>query len=505
MLYVSKDEKGKKIKKLEMFPLRQNMNKTISSIRWTLSTSIIRRVITILLYIVIARSISKSDLGAFREFSIILGIFILFLPLGLDYFFIVSQKNNHQNYLNFSIITLLLGIISAIVLYFIAPILGNYYHSQLLKKFLFYGFLILIIHSFRLIFKKYFIKNIDFKTVSIAETINVLLYSVLVIIVLIFYKSVWVLFWGFYIGDTVETFYLFLKDREYFLTNLKNFISWKAVKQSYASIKENFSFCFNTSAIHIVNYLSNNAPIFLLGIYLSSAEVGIYYIANQMIALPVSLLTESLSRVFLPCLSRLQISQMRERINEFTKMATILIWPLFISFAFILDKLIILLLTEKWICAIPIARIILIYTGFNILVNPISSVPIIMRRPDLELKWNILATILKGTALIIGAKYGLATAILLFSFANVLLYLLFQYLIAYLLKMNFWKFISNYLFYLVYFIPYAIVLFLLKMLGMSAIMYVSFVLILNITIYFVLNYTLKGQLLNTVRQFTRLK
>jgi len=71
----------------------------ISGIRWTLSTTILRRAISLILFIFLAKWLSQTDFGIYRSFSAILALLTYLTHLGLDYLYLVSRQKERVNLL----------------------------------------------------------------------------------------------------------------------------------------------------------------------------------------------------------------------------------------------------------------------------------------------------------------------------------------------------------------------------------------------------------------------
>lgn len=241
--------------------------------------------------LLIARIYGASTLGLFTLTQTFLLVFSIFCRLGLDTASIkfVSEymvKNNFNLMKDFYYKTLKLvipiSIILSLTLYFLSPYIGNVINDtrveQLLKiiSFAILPFSLLLIHSETFRGMKKIIHYSLFRHMSIPLIASIVL--------IIFYFNTKL--------DYKDPIYAYLIS--IFILTVISFLLWfkEMYKNKSSDSKEFLSFkkIINTSFPMMLTssmaYLLNWTAIFILGIYVSSAEIGIYNIAMR-----ISLLT----------------------------------------------------------------------------------------------------------------------------------------------------------------------------------------------------------------------
>ncbi|HQM04132.1 MAG TPA: oligosaccharide flippase family protein, partial [Candidatus Cloacimonas sp.] len=237
----------------------------ISGIRWTLSTTILRRAISLILFIFLAKWLSQTDFGIYRSFSAILALLTYLTHLGLDYLYLVSRQKERVNLLALLQTGLLVSAVITVLLAVFGKNIGAYYHSAELGKVLSYGGGLIFIESLRRIVRVYAQKKFQFKDLALAETLNVIIYSVLCLALIYFWRYAWLFILLFYIGNLGELVYLCIKLPRIPSSLLKRVFSFSWLKKTFALFSHNSNFLLMVNAINLLQSYSINAPILFLG------------------------------------------------------------------------------------------------------------------------------------------------------------------------------------------------------------------------------------------------
>jgi len=410
-----------------------------SGVRWTLATTILRRGISLILFIFLDKWLTQTDFGIYRSFSAILALLTYLTHFGLDYLFLISKSKERINFLALLQTGLFVSAVITILLIFFGKTIGTYYNSAELGRILTYGGGLIFVESLRRIARVYAQKRFQLKELAIAETLNVFIYSLLCLGIIYFWRKAWVYILLFYIGNLGELIYLCIKLPPLPATLQKQVFSFKWLKHSCAYFKRNFQFLGIVSTINLLQSYSINAPVLFLGTMVEPALMGVYFFASQLIAIPIGMLNTSLSQVFFPVLAQSETAASVSGIRHYTAIVLKIGIPALIFYALILQYLVPLIWGDKWLSALPLVLYLVLFYGTSMLHNPISGIPYICRKPQWELLWNIVTLGLRIIALFLGMKVSFAFAILLFCIVSAFMHLAFYYLSLTLLKANLWQ------------------------------------------------------------------
>lgn len=407
---------------------------TYKSFQWSLFTALFRKLILFGVFLLIAKEIGKEDLGIFREFSLVIAIFASISFFGFKDLLIVkkeSTKSLFQELLQFSII---IALFSSLALFLLGPRIGQYYKSSLLGDLLVSLSPLIGLEIFRLALRSYYQKKLRFKALAIIETVNVLVYSALIILFLFISLDIKSLIIIFYFGNLVELILLLAMESSLMKETLGKVFSFSLLKDFALSYKRNKKFLLTASSNNLLSMLINDLPVIVLGILFNPALIGLYYLANQLIGQPVVLACNSLGQVLFPTFTLMTKAEIRERIAKFFRIVTLLAFPLFFLFVIYVENLVPLVLGDKWNQALPIVSILAFSLATTMLMNPISSLPYVFQLPHIEMIFMIINLSIKSLAIYLGHTAGFETALLYYVIASMLIHLVFISLVTKLLE-----------------------------------------------------------------------
>lgn len=397
-----------------------------------MSTQIIRRLIVFLIFLYISHYITKEELGVFREFSLVIIMPVILAFFSLDYLYIVVKDDFENLYGDLVRIGLFSSLIFTVILFLFSEHIGKAYHSETLGMLIRLLAPIIIMEVLRKTFFIRYSKRMEFRLISILETVNVLFYSLIILLLIKRYSSVWLIVIAFYLGDFLETFLFFIHDHVFFTKTIVTVFDVKRVMKSFSTVKQHGNFCLNTTLNHAIGYFGGNAPVYVSGLLFKPEILGLYYLANQLINTPVTIITASLKDVFFASLAKCSKTEIASRIDRYFFFIITMIFPLFIMYLYGLQKMIPYYINSKWQGTLEMLPVIFFVTLSTLLSNPISSIPIIVKKPHYELIWNAVSIVLSVITLIVTAKYGFINSLIAYTFVSVGISLSFNVMAAHL-------------------------------------------------------------------------
>lgn len=167
-------------------------------------------------------------------------------------------------------------------------------------------------------------------------------------------------------------------------------------------------FAIYSSGGGLFNSLSNiGLPLFITFFY-SVKVAGIYFFANNLIRLPIGLLSTSIAQVYKKEASVMFYSS-KEQLYKFTlqmqKMIFYFISPILLIFSLWGKEIFSLIFGNTWIESGNIIKYFAIFVFFNALYSPISSIMDILREQKLMLFFNISLVCTQALILYLGRNY----------------------------------------------------------------------------------------------------
>lgn len=424
-------------------------NHTIHSIRWTVSTAIIRRGLTFVVFLLMMYVLQKDDLGLFNQYSRVIACLLLFAHLSLDSLYIVETKKQESVIQALFQISVIMGVVSLPLLWFGSPLIASLYHSRALGYVMRLLLPLIGIELLRVAAKAKAQRQLRFKAIAIAETANVLIYGVLSVSMLLTGGDGILFILYYYVGNLIEMLLLLGLDWK---ENIR--MLWKSLCFGYRQtlwtvLKEDRTFLSLATLTRVTNFIGSNLPVLLMGMWVSASWQGSYYAASQFVLIPIALLTMPIGQVLYPTQAQKNSEQLKQSVFFYTRTIQQIVIPCYFSLIAFTVMGLQLFGGSKWedslMLVFPMSAI-----GIGmLLMMPVGSVPYILRKPGFELTWNIMSLGLKIIALGVGMDYSLVSAITLYSVVslgtNVLFYLMTQDMLKSRWKEYGWRYLRDWI------------------------------------------------------------
>jgi len=188
-----------------------------------------------------------------------------------------------------------------------------------------------------------------------------------------------------------------------------------------------FGFGVYTTGTNVANYLINNIDYLLIGKLLNAASLGIYTLAFTLTDTFRSRLMAVINNVMYPMYGKKQDdpSALKRYYLKVVHYNSIVIYPIMVALITFSEPVISLCFGEKWDTAVVPLKIMALAVMFHMLVNSNTALIRGMGRPDLEMKLQLIKSLIFVPTLAVGIHYygieGAATAVLINKILAVLI------------------------------------------------------------------------------------
>jgi len=351
----------------------------------------------------LARLLSPEDFGIIAIVLIFINITSGTIQYGVSTALIQRKSVDSIAYSSMLIINLVIAILIIIILFLIAPILSYVYGYKQIIPLLRTLSLVVLPGSIYSILLAKTSRELDFKKVFISSVIASSLSGIISIFFALNGYGVWSLVIFQLLNQLICTIILWL------------LISWRPdLKFSYSVVKDLFSFGWKILLSSIIDISYREIRSLIIGKKYSISMLGYYNRGQQFPQLIIGNINASIQAVMLPVLSDKQDepSRMKEMMRRSIITSSFFIFPLMIGLAVIAEPLIALLLTEKWIPAVPFLQIFCV----SFALWPIHTANLqainAMGRSDIYLKLEIVKKVVGMFILVITLFMGIYALVL---------------------------------------------------------------------------------------------
>lgn len=348
--------------------------------------------------LLLARLLLPEDYGLIALISIFIALANVFIQTGFTTALIQAKEVDQLDYTSAFYFSSVLTVLLYILLFLSAPMIAGFYGKiqlvsviRVLALTLFFGPLNSIqyaIVSRTLQFKKFFFSSLSGTLISG------------VVGVYLAYEGfgVWAL-----VGQQLSN--IFIDTGVLWFT-----VSWRPQRVfSFHRIKKLLSFGWKMQTSTLLETLYNNSYGLVIGKVISPAMLGYYNRANQFPSIIVNNVNNSLSTVLFPVMSarqddKLHLKSMMKRSLE---VSSLIIFPLMTGLIICSEKLVMALLTDKWLPSVPLIQLIsLAYAFYPLHITNIVAISS-LGKSDLILKLEVVKRVLSLICLFISIPFGI--------------------------------------------------------------------------------------------------
>lgn len=335
--------------------------KASSGVLWQLAGSYGGQLISFVISIFLARLLSPEEFGIVGMSMVFLVILEVFKNFGFSSALIQQKKPNALAYSSVFYVNIVIGILLTIVIYFLAPLVANFYRNDEVENVLRLLSITFFLSSFNIVQTAILNKQFDFKFLITRRVIAQVSGGVLAIIFAFNGFGVFALVIQQITSSVVGTFLLW------------RISSWRPdLKFSWVEVQKLLNFSGFVFLSQLFSNIVREVETLLFGKLFSAAFLGFYSRANSLNKLIYNHSVNSLSKVLLPTLSEVQDEN--ERFNsiyiKLVNIVSVISLALTGVFYFSGESIIIVLFGAKWEPSIALFKIIIL-KGFTL---PISMI-----------------------------------------------------------------------------------------------------------------------------------
>ena len=284
---------------------------------------------------------------------------------------------------------LLMGIGLYVILFFLAPLLGDYYKNEAVVPLARYAFLGVVITAFSTSQSAWLFKNLRTKQLAKASMTATLLSCVIGITMALLHCNYWSLV-------TQNLAYVFFNT-----LLLWHYSPWRpSMSWDFEPVRRMFGFSWKVMATTIATQINNNVINVLSMRHFGKINAGNYYQANQWDSKVYSLVQGMVSMVAQPVLVDLREDSGRQlaALRKLMRFTAFIAFPLLLGLRLVGYEFIVLTIGEKWQPCVSILQILCLSGCVMPLCTLLSNMVLSKGRSDLYL-WATLGLCLSQIGL----------------------------------------------------------------------------------------------------------
>lgn len=373
-------------------------DKTVSGLSWSVLDKLLQNAFVFVAGILLARLIDKEGYGLMGVLAIFVGLANILHESGFSSAIIRKKNITQADYTTVFYLNISIGIFLYLLLFFLAPLISNYYDKPILTDLSRYLFLSFLFNSFAVVQNAKLIKEINYKLITKINAFSVFTSYSVTLLLAYFGFGVWAL-------ATQVVLWTFLK-----VCCLWIFSRWKPSGSfSKESFKDLFAFSSKLVLGSIINSVMVNIPQNILGKFYSLSIGGLYNLAYRNYNSANDVLNGSIYSVSYPILSSIHDDDHRLKyiFRKFIRIKAFVIFPMFMGIILVAQSFM-YILGEQWLSAAPILQLLCIGGIFAGLETTNGDILRIKGKSGLILILTIMHAVLIFSSICIPFIFGLS-------------------------------------------------------------------------------------------------
>lgn len=404
-------------------------DKTITGVFWSFIQQGGAQGIQFVVIIVLARVLTPEDFGLIAMLAIFLELSQILITTGFGEALIQKKNTDADDFSAIFYINLVASLTLYIILFFSAPLIADFYAQPALINLTRVLTLVLIINAFSFVQEKRLVKMMKFKVLAKIHIPAIVISAIISVVLAYIGYGVWSLV-------ALKLVYRFV-----FAVIIWSYSKWRPLFSFHKEkAKELFSFGSKLILSSLFNAVFRNAYLVVIGKFFPVNMLGYYKNAWDLERKPSMLVFGVINSVTFSAFSTIQdnTNKLKENYKKTIQLLFFFLCPVFIFAGTLAEPLFSVLLTNKWLPAVPFFQILCLAGIFEPITSFNLSILNVKGRSDIYLKLTVLNKVVIAVGILLAIPYGIWALVTFQSLRFVIAYFVNGYfsgrLIEYPLK-----------------------------------------------------------------------
>ncbi|WP_213999922.1 lipopolysaccharide biosynthesis protein [Arsukibacterium sp.] len=355
----------------------KTQNKVYSGSVFMLITRLSIKSIGLISTIFLARLLTPEDFGVVAITVAIYAFIELFGALALGTALIQQKTNNLDDYNSAWTFNVLFGVVAAISLTLVAPLVAEFYSDERLRHVLYVMAFVSIVSGIHNIGVVNFRRNLNFRKELQLQLVPKLISFVVTLTLAFILRNYWALVLGVLCNQLVTTVYSFMMHP--FRPRI-----------CFSSFNKLFKFSRWLLLNNIVHFINDKVSQLVVGKVLSPAALGFLSLSKEIGQLPTSHMAVPINIATFPVYSRFQDNpiELRKAYLNTAALTASLTIPASIGIALIAPLLVSVLLGEQWLNMVPLLQLLALANMFFSITSNNSYIYLAAGKPHISFLIN---------------------------------------------------------------------------------------------------------------------
>lgn len=302
--------------------------------------------------IILARLLGPYAYGVIGILTVFISVSHILIDSGFGQALIQSGKSNNVDYSSIFFLNIFIGIVLYGILFLLAPYIGAFYNIDGLDSYSRWIFLVIPINALGIIPRTILQKELKFREISLIECFASIISGAVGIFAAYKGLGIYSLIIQIIVINVVRTSFSMIVRR------------WiPSLQISLSTIRELFPFGINLMLTGLLTVVFNNIHTLIIGKFYAPKDVGYYNQSKQYEQITSNTVTDIVMGVTFPTLVKYKndTESLRVAYKKIIECVVFLVAPLMIGLMTFSEELFEVILTKKWLPAVPYFQILCLY------------------------------------------------------------------------------------------------------------------------------------------------
>lgn len=330
----------------------------LSGVIWKFMERVSAQLVALVVQVVLARILVPEDYAVVGIVSIFFAVCNVLISGGLNTALIQKKDADTEDYSTVLHVSIILAAILYVVMFFSAPVIANLYSNELLIPIFRVMSVTFFFHAFTSVLSAYASSNLMFRKVFYSTMSGTAVSAVVGITMAMNGFGAWALVVQQMTNAFCNAVVL------YVTTKLKI-----VFRISFSRLKQLFGYGSKVFIASIISVIYDQLNPLIIGLKFTSTDLSFYTKGQSFPGLLNSSINDTLSAVLFPVISKVQDSKddVLNVTRRYIKVASYIIFPMMIGMLSVADAFVSVILTDKWLPAVPYIQIFSFSYMFNII------------------------------------------------------------------------------------------------------------------------------------------
>ncbi len=330
----------------------EKKNSIVSGFIWRFMERILAQLVTFIVSVVLARLLLPSDYGSIALIMVFIAIANVFVNDSFSSALIQSKEADDIAFSSVFYFNIIFSLVLYLCIFFLSPFVANFYDMPVLCPTLRVLAIQVPISSVKSVQQAYISRNMQFRKFFFSTIGGTIVSAFVGILMACKGFGVWAIVAQYLSNSVIDTIVLCFTS------------GWKPVKKfSVGKLIILLKYGSKILGANLIFTIYNQLRSLLIGKFYTADDLAYYTKGRSFPTIITENVVTSISTVLFPAMSSVQddMDEVRRLTKKSIQVCSFVITPLMVGMASIAEPLVLLVLTDKWIMAVPYIRIVCSY------------------------------------------------------------------------------------------------------------------------------------------------